>query len=821
VSRDETGAPLTSVPSTVDDPWTLVYEGFDAGAEGLREALCALGNGRFVTRGAAEESAADEVHYPGTYVGGGYNQLVSTVAGREVVNEDLVNLPNWLPLTFRPEDGEWFALDAVELLEYRQELRMREGVLWRRLRVRDARGRETVVESRRIVHMRAPHLAAIEYRITPRNWSGGVRIRSTLDGSVVNHGVPRYRDLAHRHLEPVDAGSVRPEGIHLLVRTSQSHLEFALAARTRLFVDDRLVEGARCVAGEGTAEIGEEIATRLDEGVTLRVEKVVALHTSRDRGITHAGVDARLAIGRAPDFDRLLATHRIAWDALWHEYDVLIEGVEDGWEALLREQMILRLHIFHLLQTVSPNTIGLDVAAPARGLHGEAYRGHIFWDELFILPMYDLRTPAITRSLLLYRYHRLEAARELARGAGYRGAMFPWQSSSDGQETTQEVHLNPLSGAWDPDHSRLQRHVNAAIVYNVWKYYLATGDRDFLVRYGAEMVLEIARFWASAATPAADGERFEIVGVMGPDEYHEGYPAAAAGGVRNNAYTNVMAVWCLLRAFEVLDAVGDRRAAVLRALLELHPDELDRWRAITRRMTIPFHGDGIISQFEGYESLEPFDWEGYRERYGNIERLDRILKAEGDSPDRYQLSKQADLNMLFFLLEPREIGALFERLGHAFDVAAMERNVRYYMERTSHGSTLSKTVFASVLHRLDSDAGVELFLEALRSDIDDVQGGTTREGIHLGAMAGTVGIVFERYAGVSLELDRVRLEPRLPRRLRRVCFRIHHRGRWLHVDLTTGRLRVTLDADLPQPVLVEVHGAEHHLAAGSTLDVAL
>ena len=177
-----------------------------------------LGNGVFVTRGAAEESQADGVHYPGTYVAGGYNRLVTEIGGRPIVNEDLVNFPNWLPLTFRPEGGAWFAPDAGELLSYRQVLDMREGVLTRELRVRDDAGRETRVRSRRIVHMEQPNLAAIEYSITPENWAGRVEVRSLLDGSVVNAGVPRYRDLASKHLEIVDMGA-EGSGVWLLVRS--------------------------------------------------------------------------------------------------------------------------------------------------------------------------------------------------------------------------------------------------------------------------------------------------------------------------------------------------------------------------------------------------------------------------------------------------------------------------------------------------------------------------------------------------------------------------------------------------------------------------
>jgi len=802
------------------DPWILSFEGLDVEHEGLREALCTLGNGCFATRGAAEEHHANGTHYPGTYVAGGYNALSSEVAGHTVINEDLVNFTNWLWLTFRPMDGDWLDLGKVEVLDYRQELRLREGLLLRRFRFRDAKGRVTAVESRRLVHMGKPHLAALEQRVTPENWSGELIFLSGLDGAVRNAGVARYRQLTNKHLELVTRGTIAPEGIYLLARTSQSRFEVAQAARTRAFRETLALPAERRILQDHPERIAEQLRVQVRAGEPVRVEKVVALFTSRDPGMSESAGAARLAIDDAPGFEVLLASHRKAWEGLWHHHDVEVDSLEHGGKAPGQDQLILRLHIFHLLQTASTNTVGRDVGVPARGLHGEAYRGHIFWDELFILPFFIQRSPSLARSLILYRYHRLDAARALARAEGYAGAAFPWQSSSDGREATQQLHLNPISGRWGPDYSHLQRHVNAAIAYNVWKYYEAVGDRAFLEEYGAELVLEIARFWSSLARWNEGKSRYEIVGVMGPDEYHEKYPGAEAGGLRNNAYTNVMAVWCLLRALDVLELLSADRRARLLDVLEIDEAELQRWRDITERMAVIFH-EGVISQFEGYSELEEFDWEGYIRRYGNIERLDRILKAEGSSPDRYKVSKQADVIMLFYLFRPDELSALFERLGYPFDEDSIRRNVEYYQARTSHGSTLSKVVFTSVVHRQDCAEGCQLFLSALRSDLYDIQGGTTAEGVHLGAMAGTVDILMRHYAGMELTREGVSFWPDMPERLRRVFFRVQFRGRWLEVEITREHLRVALDATEPGPIPVCLQGLWRQLPSGGALEVPL
>ncbi len=190
-----------------------------------------------------------------------------------------------------------------------------------------------------------------------------------------------------------------------------------------------------------------------------------------------------------------------------------------------------------------------DASITARGLHGEAYRGHIFWDELFILPLYNIHFPKVAKSALLYRYHRLEAARKYAKEHGYEGAMFPWQSGSDGREETQVVHLNPLTGKWGPDFSSFQRHVSLAIAYNIWQYFHTTEDMDFMKDYGAEMFLEICRFWASKAQLDDKTGRYSIKNVMGPDEFHEKYPGSEEGGLKDNTYTNIMVVWTLSKGF--------------------------------------------------------------------------------------------------------------------------------------------------------------------------------------------------------------------------------------------------------------------------------
>ncbi|MFL5264562.1 MAG: beta-phosphoglucomutase family hydrolase, partial [Anaeromyxobacteraceae bacterium] len=377
--------------------WSLVFEGFDPAREGRREALCTVGNGYFATRGAAPWAVADGVRYPGTYLASGYDRLMSHVDGRAVENEDLVNFPNWLALSFRIGDGAWFDERRVRLLSYRQELDLRRGVLARTIRFEDAGGRRSTVAERRLVSMDDMHVAALEVALTSENWSAPVTIRSGVDGRVVNDGAQLYRRFEKVHLVPDRGDVVGADGVCLLARTRQSGIDVAEAARTQVFLGGARVEASRRVVAEA-GYVAQELTVDVSRGATVVVEKLASLYTSRDAAISECALAARKAILRAGRFEDALAAHVRAWKQLWRRFDVRIAPAAP---AGLNVLMLLRLNMLHLLQTVSPHSIGLDMGVPARGWTGEAYQGHVFWDELFIFPFFNHRLSEITRSLLM------------------------------------------------------------------------------------------------------------------------------------------------------------------------------------------------------------------------------------------------------------------------------------------------------------------------------------------------------------------------------------------------------------------------------------
>lgn len=803
-----------STPPPGGDPWTLCFVGFDPAVEGAREALLTIGNGYLATRGAMTHAGSDEVHCPGTYVAGIYDRLTSVVEGRRREDESMVNLPSWLPLTFRCAGGPWVAPGTARVEDHRVCLDLRRAVLTREAVLVDVLGRRTRLRERRLVSMADPHLAALEVGLTPCNWAGRLEVRSLVDGGVTNRNVPAYRALAGRHLEVCRLWHDGPVAC-VAVETVQSRVRVVVAARTLL----RSAAGAAAdaaggaVAVAGGATAGHELAVDLGEGEEVVVEKTVGVATSRDLAISEASVAAVRTARDAPAFGEVLAAHASAWAELWRRFGLDLDG--DAWTALA-----VRVHLVQLLQALSPHTTDLDVGVPARGLHGEAYRGHVFWDELFVFPLLDLRLPELTRSLLLYRWRRLPEARRRALRLGARGALFPWQSGSDGREETPPELLNPRSGRWVPDHSARQYHINVAIAYNVWQHWQVTGDLGFLVRHGAELLVETARFFASLATLDPATGRFDLRGVMGPDEFHDGYPDRPGEGVDNNAYLNVMASWALARAGEVHRLLGPSLGGGLWERIGLHEDELVRWEQVGRGLTVPFLRNGLLAQFAGYDDLVELDWAAYRRRYGDIGRLDLILEAEGDSTNRYQVSKQADTLMLLFLLPAEELTAVVRRMGYAFDPGSIPATVEHYLARTSHGSTLSRVAHAWVLARTDRTRSWRLLQQALAGDLD-AHGGTTSRGIHLGAMAGSVDLLERCYTGLHAAGDVLHFNPLLPDELPRLGLVLRYRNHVLTVDVDHDELRIRSAAGPAAPVTIAFRDDRRRLQAGRSVRFGL
>jgi trehalose/maltose hydrolase-like predicted phosphorylase len=789
------------------ESWTLGFNDLNFQNERLRESLFTLGNGYFATRGTAEEAKADLFHYPGTYLAGGYNRLKSEIHGHVIENEDLVNWPNWLCLDFRHPGEDWFDLKNVKIISYSQKLNILFGELNRTIHFEDSKGRNTEINIFRFVSMDNPHVAGIRWSITPLNWDSKIEVRSWIDGSVRNLGVSRYKSLSNKHLKVINKDWFGDDFFYLESMTGFSQIRMNQTIRTEVFDGETKIKTNNRQWSKDEC-IGIDFELDLKNKKELVVEKIMTIFTSKDHASSQPCYESRHLLQRQPDYKTIFKRHSHQWERLWGLCDIELPGK-------IRENRLLRLHIFHLLQTVSLKSIDLDVGVPARGLHGESYRGHVFWDEIYILPFLNLRLPELSRSLLMYRYRRLDEARVNAQKNGFKGAMFPWQSGSNGEEESQMYHLNPASGHWLPDATLLQRHINATILYNIWQFYQSTDDKDFLSLFGIEMAIEISRFWISALTFNQQTGKYELNKVVGPDEFHTQYPDKEQIGINNNAYTNYMASWCIRTTIDMFLKLAEDRQNEILILLDISRVDLLQWQEISRKIYLPLREDGILSQFDGFEDLKDLNWDHYKKKYGDIQRIDRILEAEGDSVNRYKVNKQCDVLMLYYLFSQEDLTMGFEWMGYHFDSSHIQKNIDYHLSLSTNGSTLSRIVHAWVLSRYDSEKSWEWFNRALETDIADIQGGTTSEGIHLGAMAGTVDLIQRCFTGIEIRNEILWICPRLPNELDKMRLLIHFRGHSLELNISGGFLDINVKRSLTPAGKLAMDGVIYDFKQGS------
>ncbi|GMA07670.1 glycosyl hydrolase [Tetragenococcus halophilus subsp. flandriensis] len=777
-------------------PWNIEYYGYNPGKnEYSQESLLTVGNGFIGLRGTTPEMEISDNNYPALYLASLYNEVGSQVADKTIYNEDFVNAPN-LQKMYLVVDGQRIDIENNQVLYMKRQLNLKNGLLSSYYTLQLDDGKKIAIQTKKIASMENVHQYAISYSFTPLNFSGEVTFISEADGDVYNYNVERYRSLSSRHLQ-VTKLQADKEMVSLLAKTNTSNITVSQQAKLRGFqhsLDNLIIE-------EETDKVMQKVPLTVEEQNTYTFEKTVLVNQYR---IEDEVPVIDLQAVTLPTFNECLQASNKEWATLWKKAGIHITGD-------LMSQKLLNLHTYHLLVSASPKgNQGLDASVAARGLHGEAYRGHIFWDELFIFPFYILHFPEIIKPLLLYRYNRLEMAKKEAKEVGYQGAMFPWQSSLDGSEQSQDLHLNPISGAWKKDNSRLQRHISLAIAYNIWLYWHNTQDISFMKDYGLEMLLEIAHFWESAAVYNPASKRYDVDHVMGPDEFHESYPEAKESGLKNNAYTNMMVVWLFEEIGQIKNEFSTTDFATIQKKTGVNDQLLEKMDEIKQQLSLEIDSKGVIAQFDGYFGLKDLDWQHYKQEYGNIYRMDRILNAEGKSADDYKVAKQADSLMIFYNFSKEQVSTILKDLDYQVPADYVQKNLNYYLARTSHGSTLSRVVHAQLAAMVgDQDLSWQLYQEALYSDYRDIQGGTTAEGIHAGVMAATLYIPLTTFAGLDIRKDIISFEPNLPQAWSSIQFSITIRD----IDFTIFVSHETITITPTQTTFVEINHEKIELSA--------
>ena len=722
------------------EPWLINEIGFDPAQQHRFETVLTVGNGYLSTRGSLEERYPEDL--PATLLSGLYDEI-------PIFHTELANAPDWTCAHLHVEK-EPFSLRQGKVLLHERTLDLRDGILRRHVQWRSPKGETVEIQTVRFASMADPHLCVQLYAVTALDFDGEVKLRTWLDGKAENPGIPPFPEVGLLHWEELSQGSSDPQTVHLGTRTRHSQIELGMSTG---FVLEGIPEG-KIHTQEGACP-GLDLTCHLHRGETVVAIKLTAIYTSLEEENPVKASLRKLEEARDKGYAAIMREHREAWARLWEECDVRIEGDEQA-------QMAIRFNLYHLL-IAAPRTERTSI--PAKTLSGFGYRGHVFWDtDTFILPFFALTQPEVAKRALLYRYHTLAGAREKARQAGYEGAMFAWESATDGSEVTP---------GWVPDKDgspvpilcgTLEHHISADVAHAVWQYWQASGDDVFMRDFGAEIILSTAQFWASRLEYDNERERYVIRHVIGPDEYHD--------DVDNNAFTNAMARWNLKAGVKVWTWLAERspkRAEALRSKIDLAEESIKEWDEIADH--IEFHHDqetGLIEQFDGYFSLEKIDINTLEPRTRSVYDIlgpDEIRKS--------QASKQPDVLMLLFLL-PTE-----------FDEQTLRANWEYYESRTDdkYGSSLSPGVQAILGCKVgEIENAYEHFLRAAFVDLEDSRGNTV-DGIHAASAGGVWQAVVLGFGGLRITPEGPRAWPQLPEHWKRLQFSVWYRGQRLSFDL--------------------------------------
>ncbi|MGI6149127.1 MAG: glycoside hydrolase family 65 protein [Firmicutes bacterium] len=729
---------------TLDPRWHVVEEKFDPKKMGHYESVFTLGNGYLGTRGVFEELYRERT--PGTFVAGLFDQ-----AHPNEVTE-LPNLPDWVEVSILL-NGEELDLTQGQVLQYRRVLDLKGGVLTREVVWESPQGRRTALRFRRFVSLANVHLVGISIAVTPENYDGPIEFRSALNGQVTNSGTQHFTSIEH--------STYAHRGIYLLQETVQSKQQVVVAANHvvhGVLLDESFKNAHRRIVYNAVLS-GKR-------GQTVGIDKLTTIYTSRDQDLPRAVNLLHHALAASSrqtqqGFDQHLEVHQQVWEQRWQWADIEIVS-DDHFD-----QLVVRFAVFHLIQMTPWNDPRVSVAA--KGLSGEGYKGHVFWDtEIFILPFFLYSFPQVAKNLLTYRYLTLPGAITNAAQNGYSGAMFAWESADTGEETTPEVGgIDPVTRKPIPILcGKQEHHISVDIPYAIWNYYQVTGDRDFLLKEGAEILLLTARFWASRVSYNPDRDWYEIKEVIGPDEYKE--------GIDNNYYTNALVQWHLKKTAELVKLLKESPAGQCVLLkLGVTEGELQDWQVIAAKIRLPREGE-LLHQFEGFMELQEIDVLKYRDVPGLLQ------KAYGwEEINRSQVLKQADVVMLLYLL------------GDEFTLAEKRVNWDFYEPKTMHDSSLSAAIHSIVANDIDlAEEAYAYFQKAARIDLTNSMG-NTHAGLHAASLGGCWQAVVHGFGGVRVKSGELSVTPKLPKAWHSLRFKLAFQGKRLQVSIRRDGYEVT------------------------------
>jgi len=755
--------------------WLVSQEGFNIDHLGKTETIMAIGNGYLGCRAANEEKYFGETR--NTFIAGVFNR-----ADESEVTE-LANIPDVFALTFKL-NGHRFDLNQGIIHNCIKTINVRNGevtrdILW------EIDGQRFQLELKRFISLKRIHISAQTITIKPIDASASITLISGIDSSVTNSGVQHFTKLEKRLFDN--------EVLHIQQQTTQSNINLVVESSHRIFINGNKHSQAGHVSAD-RRNIDLEYEFSIDKGSVLRIDKLSAFMTDKDKGsegTTLASLTQKsiMALRNAHElgYEKLLKESSDLWnEQVWDEAPITIESEDDY------DQLAIRFAQYHL-RIMTPYHDN-QVSIPAKGLTGEGYKGHVFWDtEIFMLPYYTYQHPSIARNILEYRYITLSGARKKAKENGFRGAMFPWESAlkDDGEVTPIWGAVDIVTGEstviWS---GFIEQHITSDIVFAVLQYYKITGDEEFMIKYGYEIIFDTAVFWISRLEFDEVDQQYHINDVVGPDEYKE--------HVDDNAFTNHMAHFNIISAieyFQKLSAQNEPWFVELRNRLELDVDTQE-WEDKASKMYLPKENEfGIIPQDRTYLEKEIIDLEPYKsqKQVGSLFR-----KYNLDQVNEIQVSKQADVMIMFYLLEDR------------FKLETKKKCWEYYEPKTLNDSSLSLSTHSILANDMGNpQLSYDLFRKAAQIDLGPNMK-SSDEGIHAASLGGIWQCTVNGFGGVRLINNQLRISPSLPKTWRSLSFNLSYRGSKIQVSIDHQQLILSKIPD-GQSINITVFSTEYQL----------
>ncbi len=717
---------------TVDPTFLLTEEGYQPLRERETESLFTIGNGYLGTRGSLEERTPESD--PMTLLAGLYDRPKAKAI------EELSIVPDWVFTRIYVDGRELSLEDERSILEHRRVLDMKKGILWREWRHRSENGRITSVKFLRFASLAQPHALAMRITVVPENYRGEIRVETGL--------------MANRKtgftIEPAEMRTIKDgEGVLISSRTKFTKYTVAQAQLSRV-APGLVKQHYRTYINK--SGVSEDWRWQAEPQQVLEIEKFVSIYTSRDLPDPVKAASESAYEYAARGLDALLLEQVDAWENRWSTAAIKITGDTEA-------QLWANFAAYHLITAGNP--FDERVSISARTLTGSIYKGHIFWDaDMFMLPFFIYTHPPTARAMLMYRYHTLPGARKEAMDLSLRGVLFAWESTITGDEMTPEYVVAPTGEVILILTGKMEQHINTAVAYGTWQYWISTNDVEFFTQAGAELLIETARFWASRVEKDDEGI-YHILNVEGPDEYHE--------IVNDNMYTNLMAAWNIDRAADAVHYMREAHPEVWARLKEkigFDYLELDEWEDISSHMYRDMTDGNIIEQFDGYFNLKDINVYDYEQRTAS---LDTILGREETVVSK--LVKQADVVMLLYLLE------------NEFSEEVIKENFEYYERRTGHGSSLSPSIYGLVAARLGlTTLATRYFRQAGTIDLSNNMGNAAG-GVHAAALGGLWQQIIMGFVGMRAERDGLFMYPRLPKQWQRLTITLFWHGNRLEFDI--------------------------------------